>query len=71
MDPGLLALLPAAPPPPGVTSDFVNSEKYGLHSRLVDIVTACMVLMTVVLVLRLVARVVVLKQIDWSDCTPR
>ena len=68
MDPSALAVTPAVTPPPGVTSDFVNGEKYGLHSWLVATVVTCMVVSTVVVALRIFARVVVIKAVDWSDC---
>lgn len=68
MDPSVLAVMPAVTPPPGVTSDFVNGEKYGLHSWLVATVVTCIVVSTVVVALRIFARVVVIKVIDWSDC---
>lgn len=68
MDPALLAITPAAPPPPGVIPDFVNGEKYGLHAFVVATAVACIVVSTVVVALRMLARLVVIKTTDWSDC---
>ena len=71
MDPTYLALTPAATPPPGVTPDFVNGEKYGLHTWATATIVTCMIVSTIVLALRMFARIVVIKTHDWSDCMPR
>lgn len=71
MDPSVLAVTPAGTPPPGVVPDFFNSETRGLHTLLVVTVVTCMVVSTVVVGLRMFARVVIIKVVDWSDCMSR
>ena len=70
MDPAVLAVTPAGPHPPGVTPDLVNGANMGRHSFVVANVVTCLVLTTVVVALRMFARVVVIKTVDWSDCMP-
>jgi hypothetical protein len=67
MDPSILAVTPAGTPPPGVTPDFVNGERFARHWYQIAMAT-CIVVSTVVVALRLFARVVVIKRVDWSDC---
>ncbi|MCJ1362689.1 hypothetical protein MMC16_001795 [Acarospora aff. strigata] len=67
MDPAVLAVTPAGPHPPGVTPDLVNGANMGRHSFVVANVVTCLVLTTVVVALRMFARVVVIKTVDWSD----
>jgi hypothetical protein len=70
MDTSMLAVTPAGTPPPGMTPDFVNGERFAQHWF--PIVTAiCMVVSTVVVALRLFARVVVIRKVDWTDCKSR
>lgn len=71
MDPAVLAATPAGTPPPGVVPDFANAEKNGMHWWIVGVVVASMIVSTVVVALRLFARAVIIKTVDWSDCVPQ
>ena len=67
MDPSTLAVTPADTPPPGMTPDFVNGERFARHWFPI-VMGTCMVMSTVVVALRLFARVVVIRKVDWADC---
>ncbi len=69
MDPKVLAVTPAGKPPPGVKPDFIPDGE--LHVLLTATVMTCMAVSTVVVALRMFARTVVIKAVDWSDCMPR
>jgi hypothetical protein len=67
MDPSILAVTPAGAPPKGVTTDFVNGERFA-RFWFPMVMATCMVVSTVVVALRLFARVVVIRKVDWADC---
>ena len=67
MDPSVLAMTPAASPPPGVIPDFSSADN--LHAIFTAALILCIVVSTLVVALRMVARTVVIKAVDWTDCT--
>ena len=61
------AKAPATTPPAGVMPDFDREEP--LRYVLLATVSVCIVVCTVTMTLRLMARFFILKVADWSDCT--
>lgn len=58
--------VPAATPPNGTTSNFVNPPSVGNRQTITNIIT--LIIMIVVVLLRLYTRIFIVKSVGYDDC---
>lgn len=58
---------PAAAPPPGVKSNFVNPESLSRYSVLISVMIVG--ISTLAILVRMYTKIWIIQKVEWEDCT--